>query len=1339
MSHALKQPPSSMDAESYELEALEKRNAGDYGPKEALQENGESSTATVALDDSSFLCFLGVEYEDESARYDLVRATIGMGNAIRLNEMLGQWQEAGLLRDWRNEENLTLYTDAITDGYIDVVNILLKYDIPLGDALIRAIDVEFEEAVKAICCYVQIQEDILESVLNCHSDNDDFHPAITPVIQAAQRNNFATVKMLLDLGASITEPSMSQGGDVTLTQAISTLHIYRALSQPAYILATQTDIFGHAFQLSAKLKTLSRTWEDFGAEYEQMARGVEVFAGEMLGESASTKEILALFRYHDTDKYRDEEGKQHPLAKLFEAIDYKQKEFIAHPHSQKAIIVQFYRNLLDWNERGIFYQILLTLFVLFGYPIICFLYIFVPVRSVTSFVRLPYIMMLMKAGSGFTFLAFIVTVNATNQHEYPRTVEALYLLILIWVLGLAWSHLSVIRKHGPQKYLSDGINLYEVVIVGLCIAVFCLQLAGRNQTSEGVFEPDWTNKSNLGNETYADLLNQVAEVTDVLRGRLNDTSIEGINGAIEEVLSGCRPLISIAPPSLPPPLRATIELDQFEPAVVARALFGVAITVSVLRLLNLLLVSDTVGPLRISLGGMVDDIIKFCGIFLIIWFAFAIGLFQNFYSAGQTATRACIEQGRDSDSCHMIVGFSTFVGSVQDLYWSLYGLTEIDVLELPGKNSVAEGVGTFLYVCYLIVAVLVLLNALIGMLSNTYNLTEENADTEWKFHRAAVWASYLRPVATLPPPFNLIPSLKTVYRLFRCACQICSGCTRRRGDQKEIHAKSELQDYKRVLKLVSSRYIQANLSTESQNSEGVRPRDLQTLRNDILSFKYAVQDRLASVNQTIKASADKSSNIDRKLYDLDPVKERTQNLVSRSSLLTDTVDTLHLETDRVHKEQETHLLQREQHLSEMEETVDALQTEMEELKMARDESVKELQDIIKGLQQDKIGLTTTLQGLGKDKAEILQEISELKAEQSVRDKARDQQEVRLLDIIQELRQEGVVLTDTLKALSEDKVVLTQQADDLKKDNSAKEMMRVKLESELQDMVRGLQQDKTILTDELRGVCEDKTALMRQVNQLESDYLAKEEIRNQREAELEGIIRGLQQAKTILTGTLQGLNENKTELSQQVDELKKDHSAKEMTRDHKEAELQGIIGGLQHDNAALTETLRGLRDDKADLIRQIGELSEELQKSRRTPPPRPKPRPKQKATPERDSLSDWDNVPEAKPEQYPGKLDKRQEVKPGSKSNYRGDSQSGWEDGRVNDPPNSPLSRPRFQKSPVSESSQKAEEKPGPRPDSEQERALHAEAGEHPSEQRETTEGNVGFLQKVVRAVEQFME
>lgn len=95
----------------------------------------------------------------------------------------------------------------------------------------------------------------------------------------------------MELGAKLVEPSMSLGDDVTLTQATSTLQMYRGLSQPSYILNTQTDVFGHAFHMSKRLRTLSVMWEDFGAEYEEMAKAVDVFAGEMLGKSGSTEEV----------------------------------------------------------------------------------------------------------------------------------------------------------------------------------------------------------------------------------------------------------------------------------------------------------------------------------------------------------------------------------------------------------------------------------------------------------------------------------------------------------------------------------------------------------------------------------------------------------------------------------------------------------------------------------------------------------------------------------------------------------------------------------------------------------------------------------------------------------------------------------------------------------------------------------------------------------------------------------------------------------------------------------------------------------------------------------------
>ena len=46
-------------------------------------------------------------------------------------------------------------------------------------------------------------------------------------------------------------------------------------------------------------------------------------------------------------------------------------------------------------------------------------------------------------------------------------------------------------------------------------------------------------------------------------------------------------------------------------------------------------------------------------------------------------------------------------------------------------------------------------------------LSKEKADTEWKFARSKLWISYFEDGGTVPPPFNIIPTPKTVFYFFR--------------------------------------------------------------------------------------------------------------------------------------------------------------------------------------------------------------------------------------------------------------------------------------------------------------------------------------------------------------------------------------------------------------------------------------------------------------------------------------------------------------------------------------------------------------------------------------------
>ena len=60
------------------------------------------------------------------------------------------------------------------------------------------------------------------------------------------------------------------------------------------------------------------------------------------------------------------------------------------------------------------------------------------------------------------------------------------------------------------------------------------------------------------------------------------------------------------------------------------------------------------------------------------------------------------------------------------LFWALFGLESLSIIELQDdvNHYFTEAVGTLLYALYLMFAVVVMLNALIAMMSNTYTRVE---------------------------------------------------------------------------------------------------------------------------------------------------------------------------------------------------------------------------------------------------------------------------------------------------------------------------------------------------------------------------------------------------------------------------------------------------------------------------------------------------------------------------------------------------------------------------------------------------------------------------------------
>lgn len=62
---------------------------------------------------------------------------------------------------------------------------------------------------------------------------------------------------------------------------------------------------------------------------------------------------------------------------------------------------------------------------------------------------------------------------------------------------------------------------------------------------------------------------------------------------------------------------------------------------------------------------------------------------------------------------------------MQILFWSLFGLVDLEMLSLiPDDHMVTKQLARVMFGFYMMVAVVVMLNALIAMMSNTYTRVE---------------------------------------------------------------------------------------------------------------------------------------------------------------------------------------------------------------------------------------------------------------------------------------------------------------------------------------------------------------------------------------------------------------------------------------------------------------------------------------------------------------------------------------------------------------------------------------------------------------------------------------
>uniref|UniRef100_A0A8B9GR40 Ion transport domain-containing protein n=1 Tax=Astyanax mexicanus TaxID=7994 RepID=A0A8B9GR40_ASTMX len=188
-------------------------------------------------------------------------------------------------------------------------------------------------------------------------------------------------------------------------------------------------------------------------------------------------------------------------------------------------------------------------------------------------------------------------------------------------------------------------------------------------------------------------------------------------------------------------------------------LLTVAMTLGFIQLLEFLTFHHLFGPWAIIIRDLIKDLCRFAVILLLFHTAFSLSLTaicQPVYPENElnsSNSNVSNSEGSRSDS-----ELNPLYVSVL-LFFALFGLTEQEDIPAMDRSPAAANIlARLTFGIYLVVSVIVLVNLLIAMMSDTYQRIQAQSDTEWKFGRAVLIRDMSRKSGT-PSPFNLLTSL----------------------------------------------------------------------------------------------------------------------------------------------------------------------------------------------------------------------------------------------------------------------------------------------------------------------------------------------------------------------------------------------------------------------------------------------------------------------------------------------------------------------------------------------------------------------------------------------------
>uniref|UniRef100_A0A3B4ARQ1 Transient receptor ion channel domain-containing protein n=1 Tax=Periophthalmus magnuspinnatus TaxID=409849 RepID=A0A3B4ARQ1_9GOBI len=710
---------------------------------------------------------------------------------------------------------------AVANEHLEVIKLLLKKKklARIGDAVLLAISKGYIHIVEEILSHQAFadgfmlthspsQADLHGDLYAYDEDGTRFSHDITPIILASQCHEYEIVHILLMKGARIDRPHEylcqclvcnEQQRHDSFSHSQSRINAYRGLASPAYLSLSNRDPVMAALELSNELAVLANIEKEFKNDYKKLSMQCKDFVVGLLDLCRNTEEVEAILN-GDTESCLTS-GRQN-LIRLKLAIKYEVKKFVAHPNCQQQLHLIWYENLSGLRQQTTAIKLLLVFGVALGLPILALLHWLAPSSKLGKLMCGPFLKFVAHAASFIIFLCLLV-LNAADRfegtsllpnmtlHDYPsqlfrmKTTPFTWMEILIisWVIGKIWEECRDIWSQDIRDYVTEPWNLLDFSILTIFMTSFMARLMAFWHAYAAQCYVD---------RHYTDLSNATLPF-EIQYFQL-----------------------------------ARIHWMPSDPQLISEGLYAIAVVLSFSRIAYILPANESFGPLQISLGRTVKDIFKFMVIFITVFVAFMVGMFNLYsYYTGAKHNNA----------------FTTLEESFKTLFWAIFGLSEVKSVVVNIDHKFIENTGYVLYGVYNVIMVIVLLNMLIAMFNSSFQEIQDDADVEWKFARAKLWFSYFEHGGTLPVPFNLIPSpmsLASLWSRLRKLMQDVSPSKSKANATSDTELE-KVDSYlrvctRRIMNRLIKRYI---LKAQRDKSSGdVNEGALKEIKHDISGLKF---------------------------------------------------------------------------------------------------------------------------------------------------------------------------------------------------------------------------------------------------------------------------------------------------------------------------------------------------------------------------------------------------------------------------------------------------------------------------------------------------------------------